>query len=256
MSGDLDGKVALVTGGASGIGRSVARRLAARGAAVTIADVQDAKGEAEAAAIGGTYAHLDVSDPAAWKTLVATFDRLDFLHLNAGIFDRDPVTVDSVSEARYRQYFAVNVDGVYFGLVAALPLLEASAQSNGGSSVVCTSSSSGIGPLAMNPIYAMTKHAIVGLVRSTADDLRARGVRINAICPGGVVTGLMFDDPDSVDPATFGMPQMLLADDLGATVEGLLTSDRHGEVVSHRMGDAPIVMDLPGNEVHGQGSGL
>ncbi len=251
MSGDLDGKVALVTGAASGIGRSVARRLAARGAAVTVADVQDDKGAAEAAAIGGTYVHLDVSDPAAWKALIATFDRLDFLHLNAGIFDRDAVTVDSVSAARYRQYFAVNVDGVYFGLVAALPLLEAS-----GGSVVCTSSSSGIGPLAMNPIYAMTKHAIVGLVRSTADDLGARGVRINAICPGGVVTGLMFDDPDNVDLGAEGMAPMLTADQLGETVEALLTSDRHGEVVSHRIGDPPIVMDLPGNEVHGRGSGL
>jgi NAD(P)-dependent dehydrogenase (short-subunit alcohol dehydrogenase family) len=249
--GDLDGKVALITGAASGIGRAVARRLAARGADVWIADVQDDKGEKEAAALGATYAHLDVSDPAAWTGLLAGFERLDLLHLNAGIFDRDPVTVESVSEARYRQYFAVNVDGVFFGLRAALPLLERS-----GGSVVCTSSSSGIGPLAMNPVYAMTKHAIVGLVRSCADELAARGVRINAICPGGVLTGLMFDDPDTVDLEAIGMPPILLADDLGETVEVLLTSGRHGEVVSHRIGDPPITMELPGNEVHGAGSGL
>jgi NAD(P)-dependent dehydrogenase (short-subunit alcohol dehydrogenase family) len=252
MSGtqDLDGKIALVTGAASGIGRAVARRLAARGAAVTIADVQDAMGEAEAAALGGTYVHLDVSDPAAWTALMATFDRLDLLHLNAGIFDRDTVTVESVSEARYRQYFAVNVDGVFFGLRAALPVLTATASAHGGASVVCTASSSGIGPLSINPVYAMTKHAVVGLVRSVADDLDTRGIHINAICPGGVATGLLFDDQDSIDPEAMGLP-MLSADQLAATVEALLTSDRHGEVVSHRIGDPPIVMDLPGNEVHG-----
>jgi NAD(P)-dependent dehydrogenase (short-subunit alcohol dehydrogenase family) len=250
MGGDLDGKVALVTGAASGIGRAVARRLAARGAAVTIADVQDDKGEQEADALGATYVHVDVSDPRAWADLLATFDRLDLLHLNAGIFDRDPVTVESVTEARYRQYFAVNVDGVFFGLRAALPLLEAS-----GGAVVCTASSSGLGPLAINPVYAMTKHAVVGLVRSVADDLGARGIRINAICPGGVATGLLFDDPDAIDPEAMGLP-MLAPDALAATVEDLLTTGRHGEIVSHRIGDPPITMELPGNEVHGAGHGF
>jgi NAD(P)-dependent dehydrogenase (short-subunit alcohol dehydrogenase family) len=250
MSGDLDGKVALVTGAASGIGRAVARRLAARGAAVTIADVQDDKGEAEAAFLGGTYVHLDVRDPQAWTALLAGFDRLDLLHLNAGIFDRDTVTVESVSEDRYRQYFAVNVDGVFWGLRAALPLLTATAATQGGASVVCTASSSGIGPLSINPVYAMTKHAVVGLVRSVADDLGARDVRINAICPGGVVTGLLFDDQDAIDPEAMGLP-MLSSDQLAATVVMLLTEEHHGEVVSHRVGDPPIFMELPGNEVHG-----
>lgn len=250
MSGDLDGKVALVTGAASGIGRAVARRLAARGAAVTIADVQDDMGEQEAVALGATYVHLDVRDLAAWNNLISGFDRLDLLHLNAGIFDRDVVTVESVSEDRYRQYFAVNVDGVFWGLRAALPVLTRTAAAHGGASVVCTASSSGIGPLSINPVYAMTKHAVVGLVRSVADDLDARGIRINAICPGGVATGLLFDDQDAIDPEAMGLP-MLSADQLASTVEGLLTGDAHGQVVSHRIGDPPIVMDLPGNEVHG-----
>ena len=129
---DFSGKTAIVTGAASGIGRATAKALADAGATVTLCDVQDELGARAAEDAGGTFAHLDVSDPDAWAELLGGFDRLDLLHLNAGIYDTALADITSISVDRYRAYLGVNVDGVFFGLQRAIPLLERAKRRGGG----------------------------------------------------------------------------------------------------------------------------
>jgi NAD(P)-dependent dehydrogenase (short-subunit alcohol dehydrogenase family) len=226
---DFDGKTAIVTGAASGIGRATARALADAGATVTLLDVDDELGASAAEAAGGTYVHLDVSDSAAWADLLRGFDRLDLLHLNAGIYETALADITEISDEKYRRYLGVNVDGVFFGLRAAIPLLE---RSQG--AVVITSSMAGVMPLPANPLYAITKFGLVGLVRSVHGELERRGIRINALCPGAVATPLIAEDPH----AWFGELGItaLEPEDLAATVVDLLGSDRTGEIVLHSPG--------------------
>ncbi len=233
---DFNGKTAIVTGAASGIGRATAKALADAGAGVTLCDVQDELGARAAEDAGGTYAHLDVSDPDAWAELISGFDGLDLLHLNAGIYDTALEDITSISVDRYRQYLGVNVDGVFFGLQRAIPLLE---QAKG--AVVVTSSMAGIVPLPANPLYSLTKFSLIGLVRSIHRELDRRGIRINALCPGAVATPLMGEDPH----AWFGERGIVAFEPevMAATVVSLMDSDRSGEVVLHRPPSDPEVIE-------------
>ncbi|TML13772.1 MAG: SDR family oxidoreductase [Actinobacteria bacterium] len=191
----MHGKNALVTGGASGIGAETARLLAANGASVTIVDLQRASGAGEqlATAIGGTFVAADVGDPAEWARIVATFDHLEFVHLNAGVVAGTDLFEISLDD--YRRMFRVNVDGVAFGVRAVVPKMHSG-------SIVATASLAGIGPFADDPVYAATKHAVVGLVRSLAEPLRAKGITINCVCPGMTATGLLTADARSHIAAT------------------------------------------------------
>jgi NAD(P)-dependent dehydrogenase (short-subunit alcohol dehydrogenase family) len=185
--GSMDGAHALVTGGASGIGAATVRLLAAEGAHVTIVDLPRAADAAAVLAreVGGAFVGADVGAVDDWARVVAPIERLDYVHLNAGtvagagLFD---VGIDD-----YRRMFRVNVDGVAFGLRAVVPKMRAGA-------VVATASLAGIGPFADDPVYAATKHAVVGLVRSLAEPLRDRGITINCVCPGMTATGLLTAD--------------------------------------------------------------
>jgi NAD(P)-dependent dehydrogenase (short-subunit alcohol dehydrogenase family) len=159
--------------------------------------------------------------------LLADFGPLDLLHLNAGIYDVTKPDITEVSDERYRAYLGVNVDGVFFGLREAIPRLE---QSRG--AVVVTSSMAGIVPLPANPVYALTKWALIGLVRSVHGELERRGIRINALCPGAVATPLMGDDPHGLF-AEMGITAYE-PEDMAATVVELLGSDRSGDAVLHR----------------------
>jgi NAD(P)-dependent dehydrogenase (short-subunit alcohol dehydrogenase family) len=221
------GKQAVVTGAASGIGRATAKALADAGATVTLLDVNDELGAIAAKEAGGTYLHLDVSKTEEWRAFFAGLEQLDLLHLNAGIYDLSLTDITTISDARYRAYMGVNLDGVFFGLREAIPLLE---RAQG--AVVVTSSMAGLMPLPGNPLYATTKWALIGLVRSVHDDLAARGIRINALCPGAVATPLMGEDPhalfDEMGIASFE------PEDLAATVVELMASERSGEAVLHR----------------------
>jgi NAD(P)-dependent dehydrogenase (short-subunit alcohol dehydrogenase family) len=235
---DFNGKTAIVTGAASGIGRATAKALADAGATVTLCDVQDELGARAADDTGGTYAHLDVSDPDAWAELLSGFERLDLLHLNAGIYDTALADITSISVERYRAYVGVNVDGVFFGLRAAIPLLE---QANG--AVVVTSSMAGVVPLPANPLYSLTKFSLIGLVRSIHGELERRGIRINALCPGAVATPLMGEDPHK----WFGDHGIVAfePEDMAATVVALMDSGRSGEVVLHRPPWEPEALEFP-----------
>ena len=187
----MQGKNALVTGGASGIGAATVRLLAERGAHVTIVDLPRASGAGQLLAdeIGGTFVGADVGDPDEWARVVAKVDRLDFVHLNAGVVAGTDLFSMSLDD--YRRMFRVNVDGVAFGVRAVVPVMP-------GGAIVATASLAGIGPFADDPVYAATKHAVVGLVRSMAEPLRAKGITINCVCPGMTATNLLTADARSL----------------------------------------------------------
>lgn len=196
---DLDGQVAIVTGGGSGIGAALCRRLAARGASVVVADIDSDGANAVASGIDGVALALDVSRRDAWETSMTTvvdrFGRLDCIALNAGVMSRPrkaPTTDDPLPwiDRRYELLRGVNVDGVVFGIMAATPHLDAAAAGR----IVVTASVAGLKPLEIDPAYSMTKHAVVGLVRSIAGPLAERGISIGAVCPGGVDTPLVAPD--------------------------------------------------------------
>ena len=126
---DMDGKVGLITGGSSGIGEGVARHLAARGARVVLADIDDARGVAVAEELGGRFIHTDVTEPAdstaAVAFAVAEFGGLHLAHLNAGVSSWCSMGDDFDAEA-YRRAMRVNLDGVVYGITAARPAIIAS----------------------------------------------------------------------------------------------------------------------------------
>lgn len=245
-SGRLAAKVALVTGGASGIGAASVRRLAAEGAHVVVADVGDDAGRALADEVGGTFVHLDVGDPDAWNDVVATLQRslggIDVAHLNAGIAGGEyPVVIERVSDGDYRRLMGVNADGVFFGIRTLVPVMAA----RGGGAIVATSSLAGIGPHAADPVYAATKHFVIGLVRSLVGPLGAQGITINAVCPGGVDTALL-DDIGRRD--TFGGPERPLMDpdEIAKAVVTLATGDESGAAVVVVHGRAPLHYEFRG----------
>ncbi|MEQ1788698.1 MAG: SDR family NAD(P)-dependent oxidoreductase [Acidimicrobiales bacterium] len=185
---DLDGTVALVTGGASGIGAATAARLAEEGAVVIVADVQRELGEKVAADIGGRFAALDVTDPAAWSAVVAevlaTEGRLDIAHLNAGVMTGEG-DVRSLTDEQVDRVLGVNVRGVLYGARAVVP-----AMTNGGG-IVATASVAGLIGWSPDPVYTLSKHAVVGLVRALDPQLAALDVSVNAVCPGIVDTAML-----------------------------------------------------------------
>ena len=189
---DLAGAVALVTGGASGIGAATAARLAAEGATVVVADVQEEAGAKVAADVGGRFVALDVTDPAAWRVAVegilATEGHLDIAHLNAGLMTGES-DVRSLTDAQVDRLLGVNVRGVIYGARAA-----ATAMADTGGGIVATASVAGLIGWAADPIYTLSKHAVVGLVRALDPQLTALGISVNAVCPGIVDTNIIGAD--------------------------------------------------------------
>ena len=191
------GRVAVVTGGASGVGRAVAGRLAGEGAKVAILDVDEARGKGVAAELGATFLPCDVGCRDAWRAaaerIAADLGLVGLLSLNAGIMTRPPDAplgddpFDWIAKGGYARVFRVNVDGVVFGLEAMRSSLEKAPVA----SVVVTASTAGLSGVPFDPFYSMTKHAVVGLVRSLASPFASRGIVLNALCPGGVDTPLL-----------------------------------------------------------------
>ncbi len=178
----MDQPVALITGGASGIGRAVCRALAAKDHLVVVADVDEPGASAVAEEVGGKAVVLDVTDFEANEAAVAyaveAGGRLDHVFLNAGIATAMPFG-DGFDLEGYRRAMAINLDGVVYGLQAALPELK---KTKG--SAVATASLAGLTAVPMDPFYTANKHAVVGLVRAAGPALQPDGVRVNAICPG------------------------------------------------------------------------
>lgn len=187
----FDGTVALVTGGASGIGRATATRLAAEGSTVVVADVQREAGEKVAADIGGRFVTLDVTSSDAWQTtlddVLHTEGRLDVVHLNAGVMTGEG-DLRSLTDEQLDRVLGVNVRGVVHGARAAARVMEA------GSGIVATASVAGLIGWSADPIYTLSKHAVVGLVRALDPQMAALGISVNAVCPGIVDTAMLGDE--------------------------------------------------------------
>lgn len=200
----LEGKVALITGAAMGIGRATARRFAQEGASVVIADIKDKEANETMKTIkkaGGEaiFSHTNVAVVAELekviKTAVDTFGRLDIFYHNAGM--AGPGFLEHTSEQAYDLAMAVNLKAGYFGAKYAVPELK----KVGGGSILYTASSSGVHPSpAGSPSYSVAKAGVIMLTRALALYLAKDNIRVNCICPGPIVTTALWADCVSRNP--------------------------------------------------------
>ncbi len=186
----LDGKVAVITGGASGIGEATARLFAAEGARVVIADIQDDRGEALARELGALYQRTDVGEEDDVRDAVGrathTYGRLDCLFNNAG-FIGTVGPIEEIPADEYNLTMSVLLRGVFFGMKHAAPVMKA--QRSG--SIISTSSLAGLVAGDGPHVYSTAKAAVIQLTKSVALELAEHNVRVNCICPGGILTPLV-----------------------------------------------------------------
>jgi NAD(P)-dependent dehydrogenase (short-subunit alcohol dehydrogenase family) len=202
MPGFMDGKAGLVTGAASGIGRACAIRLGREGAAVVVSDLVSSRagGEATVAAItdaGGRaeFVPCDVSssedNAALVRAVVARYGRLDFAHNNAGIGVHR--LLHETADEDFDRVIAVNLRGTFLGMKHQIAQMLV--QDPRGGAIVNTSSNAGLRAVLMLSAYVASKHGIVGLTKNAAVEYANDGIRVNAVCPGAIMTPLMTEQP-------------------------------------------------------------
>lgn len=178
----LEGKVAIVTGAASGFGEAIARRYAAEGARVVAADLNDQTGGKIADEIGGAYVHADVSDRddvrAMVRTAVDTYGRLDTMVNNAGVTHVNRPMLQ-VGEEEFDRIFEVNVKAIYLAAMEVVPLMR----EQGGGCIVNTASTAGLRPRPGLTWYNASKGAVITMTKSMAAELGPDNIRVNALCP-------------------------------------------------------------------------
>jgi NAD(P)-dependent dehydrogenase (short-subunit alcohol dehydrogenase family) len=222
----LPRRSALVTGGRSGIGAAIVAALERDGVDVEVLDIADG---------------FDVSDPTAWESVGA----VDLACLNAGVV-ADESDVARVSDDQYRRIVGANVDGVVFGVRRLAQVMD-------GGSIVVTASLAGLTATERDPLYALSKHAVVGFVRSVAPQLASRGIRLNMINPGFVDTPML----DDVDRAAFeaaGFP-LLRPEDVVTAVLCAAEDDEVGQAWIVQPGREPMKFrfpNLPGPRIAGK----
>ncbi|KAI4340506.1 hypothetical protein MLD38_025335 [Melastoma candidum] len=187
----LLGQVAIVTGGARGIGAATARLFAENGAHVVVADILDDLGTSLAESIGGLFVHCDVAKEADVKSAIASAlmwkDRLDIMFNNAGVAGVEG-SITNLDMGQLENLISINVHGVVHGIKHAA---KAMIEGQRGGSIICTSSTAGImGGLASHA-YTLSKGAIIGLVRSSACELGVHHIRVNCISPHGVPSEML-----------------------------------------------------------------
>jgi 3alpha(or 20beta)-hydroxysteroid dehydrogenase len=197
--GRLDGKVALITGGARGMGKSHVRHFVAEGARVVLGDVLDDRGAYVAGQLGPAacrFVHHDVTSEEQWAAAAGTaldaFGRLDVLVNNAGVLRFGAIT--DMSLAEFRQLMDVNATGCWLGMKAVIAPMTAA----GGGSIVNISSIEGFTGAAGLSAYSASKFAVRGMTKAAASELAGRGIRVNSVHPGGVLTRMILEAaPDS-----------------------------------------------------------
>jgi NAD(P)-dependent dehydrogenase (short-subunit alcohol dehydrogenase family) len=210
-------RTALVTGAASGIGAALVALLRAEGAEVQELDV-----------VHG----FDVSDPGAWDTV----EEVELACLNAGV-TTGATDITRVNEQVYRRIRGANVDGVVYGVRRMAEVMKP------GGAIVVTASLAGLVPAPQDPLYTLTKHAVVGFVRSVAPQLRERGIRISAVAPGFVDTPLLGEDCRGRFGAA-GFP-LLAADDVTRAILDAARSEQAGAVWVVQPGRQPQPFRFP-----------
>ena len=200
--GSLAGNVAVVTGGGSGIGLATATRLAEAGVSVAIVDRDGDSAARAAGELDGLAVQADVGRSEEWPGIVdavtSRFGGIDLAHLNAGVTTGE-ADITRVTDEIYRRAVGVNIDGVVFGVRALVPALS----ERGGGAIVATASLAGLIGFSPDPIYCLTKHAVVGLVRSLGPQLAERHITINAVCPSIVDTPLIDDMREVLEGSGF-----------------------------------------------------
>jgi 3alpha(or 20beta)-hydroxysteroid dehydrogenase len=204
--GRVDGKVALISGGAQGMGEADARMLVAEGAKVVIGDILDDKGKALADDIGeaARYVHLDVTQPDDWKAAVATavseFGKLNVLVNNAGTVALGPLKTHDLK--KWQHVLDVNLTGTFLGMQAVIdPMTEA-----GGGSIINVSSIEGLRGSVWVHGYVASKWAVRGLTKSAALELGPQNIRVNSIHPGFIRTPMTKHLPDNMVMAPLDRP--------------------------------------------------
>ena len=217
---------ALVTGGRSGIGAAIVAALERDGCEVQVLDIVDG---------------FDVADPRAWDAV----DAVDLACLNAGVVSAEP-DVARITDDQYRRILGVNLDGVVFGVRRLAQVMD-------GGSIVVTASLAGLTPTEPDPLYALTKHAVVGFVRSAAPLLAERGIRLNMVNPGFVATPLLGDEGRAPLEAA-GFP-LLQPAEVAAAVLRAADDDEVGQAWIVQPGREPLKFrfpNLPGPRVEGR----
>jgi len=202
----LKDKVAVITGAGSGMGLAIATLFVAEGAKVVAADWHEDALNAAVATIGGTITGIktNVADQAQAEAMVdkavSAFGRIDILVNNAGVMDLFESVAD-VSNDTWKRVMSVNVDGPMYAMRRAVPLMLA----QGGGAIVNIASVAGVGGGSAGAAYTASKHALIGLTKSTAYQYAKQGLRCNAIVSGGVTTNIMQSvDPSKLDQAALG----------------------------------------------------
>jgi NAD(P)-dependent dehydrogenase (short-subunit alcohol dehydrogenase family) len=219
----LEGRVAVVTGGASGIGLAAVRRLAAEGARVVIGDLDPAAGKAAADEVGGLFVATDVTDQAAVENLFQqafdTYGSVDIAFNNAGISPPDDASILDTGLDAWRKVQEVNLTSVYLCCKAAIPYM----QRQGKGSIINTASFVAVMGAATSQIsYSASKGGVLAMSRELGVEFARQGIRVNALCPGPVNTPLLTElfakDPERaqrrlvhVPMGRFGEPEEIAA---------------------------------------------